>query len=98
MALWRRRAVCFFGGYIAVGTLNAGDPYVLNSLAFVVLIGGTSLSGGEGGVFGTPVGVAILAVLTALLIQLSVPIAPGSMLLAIIVNACAVLQGRRIAC
>jgi ribose transport system permease protein len=84
------------GGYIAVGTLNAGDPYVLNSLA-VVLIGGTSLSGGEGGVFGTLVGVAILAVLTALLIQLSVPIALRSMLLAVIVIAGAVLQGRRIA-
>jgi ribose transport system permease protein len=84
------------GGYIAVGTLNAGDPYVLNSLA-VVLIGGTSLSGGEGGVFGTLVGVAILAVLTALLIQLSVPIALRSMLLALIVIAGAILQGRRIA-
>jgi ribose transport system permease protein len=84
------------GGYIAVGTLNAGDPYVLNSLA-VVLIGGTSLSGGEGGVFGTLVGVAILAVLTALLIQLSVPIALRSMLLAVIVIAGAILQGRRIA-
>jgi ribose transport system permease protein len=84
------------GGYIAVGTLNAGDPYVLNSLA-VVLIGGTSLSGGEGGVFGTLVGVAILAVLTALLIQLSVPIALRSMLLAVIVIAGAVLQGRRVA-
>jgi ribose transport system permease protein len=84
------------GGYIAVGTLNAGDPYVLNSLA-VVLMGGTSLSGGEGGVFGTLVGVAILAVLTALLIQLSVPIALRSMLLAVIVIAGAILQGRRIA-
>ncbi|HEY5206856.1 MAG TPA: ABC transporter permease, partial [Roseiarcus sp.] len=84
------------GGYIAVGTLNAGDPYVLNSLA-VVLIGGASLSGGEGGVFGTLVGVVILAVLTALLIQLSVPIALRSVLLAAIVIAGAILQGRRIA-
>jgi ribose transport system permease protein len=84
------------GGYIAVGTLNAGDPYVLNSLA-VVLIGGTSLSGGEGGVFGTLVGVVLLAVLTALLVQLSVPIALRSMLLAVIVIAGAILQGRRIA-
>ena len=84
------------GGYIAVGTLKAGEPYVLNSLA-VVLIGGTSLSGGEGGVFGTLVGVAILAVLTALLIQLSVPIALRSVLLAIIVIVGAILQGRRMA-
>jgi ribose transport system permease protein len=83
------------GGYIAVGTLDAGEPYILNSLA-VVLIGGTSLSGGEGGVWGTIVGVAILAVLTALLIQLSVPIALRSVLLAIIVVVGAVLQGRRI--
>jgi ribose transport system permease protein len=84
------------GGYIAVGTLDAGDPYVLNSLA-VVLIGGTSLSGGEGGVLGTLVGVAILAVLTALLIQLSVPIALRSVLLAVIVVVGAILQGRRMA-
>jgi ribose transport system permease protein len=84
------------GGYIAVGTLKAGDGYVLNSLA-VVLIGGTSLSGGEGGVFGTLVGVAILAVLTALLIQLSVPIALRSVLLAIIVIVGGILQGRGLA-
>jgi ribose transport system permease protein len=84
------------GGYIAVGTLNAGETYVLNSLA-VVLIGGTSLSGGEGGVFGTLVGVAILGVLTALLIQLSVPIALRSVLLALIVIVGAILQGRRTA-
>jgi ribose transport system permease protein len=84
------------GGYIAVGTLKAGDGYVLNSLA-VVLIGGASLSGGEGGVFGTLVGVAILAVLTALLIQLSVPIALRSVLLAVIVIAGGILQGRGLA-
>ena len=84
------------GGYIAVGSLKAGEGYVLNSLA-VVLIGGTSLSGGEGGVFGTLIGVAILAVLTALLIQLSVPIALRSVLLALIVIVGAILQGRRIA-
>lgn len=84
------------GGYIAVGSLKAGEAYVLNSLA-VVLIGGTSLSGGEGGVVGTIIGVAILAVLTALLIQLGVPIALRSVLLAIIVVVGAILQGRRMA-
>lgn len=84
------------GGYIAVGSLKAGDPYVLNSLA-VVLIGGTSLSGGEGGVIGTIIGVVILAVLTALLIQLGVPIALRSVLLAVIVVVGAILQGRRMA-
>jgi ribose transport system permease protein len=84
------------GGYIAVGSLSAGDPYVLNALA-VVLIGGTSFSGGQGGVVGTIVGTAILGVLTALLIQLGIPIALRSVLLAAIVITAAVLQGRRIA-
>ena len=83
------------GGYVAIGSLKAGETYVLNSLA-VVLIGGTSLSGGEGGVLGTLIGVAIFAVLTALLIQLGVPIAVRSVLLATIVIVGAVLQGRRI--
>jgi ribose transport system permease protein len=81
-------------GYIAVGSLSAGDPYVLNSLA-VVLIGGTSFSGGEGGVIGTFAGAAVLAVLTALLLQLSVAIALQSVLLAVIVIVAALLQGRQ---
>jgi ribose/xylose/arabinose/galactoside ABC-type transport system permease subunit len=84
------------GGYIAIGSLDAGNPYVLNALA-VVLIGGTSFSGGQGGVTGTLVGTAILGVLTALLIQLGIPIALRSVLLAVIVITAAVLQGRRIA-
>ena len=84
------------GGYIAIGSLDAGNPYVLNALA-VALIGGTSFSGGQGGVLGTLVGTAILGVLTALLIQLGIPIALRSVLLAVIVITAAVLQGRRIA-
>jgi ribose transport system permease protein len=83
------------GGYIAVGSLDAGETVVLNSIA-VVLIGGTSFAGGQGGVVGTFIGVAILAVLTALLIQLGVPIALRSVILALIVIAGAVLQGRRV--
>ena len=83
------------GGYIAVGSLDAGETVVLNSIA-VVLIGGTSFAGGQGGVVGTFIGVAILAVLTALLIQLGVPIALRSVILAVIVIAGAVLQGRRV--
>ena len=83
------------GGYIAVGSLDAGEAIVLNSIA-VVLIGGTSFAGGQGGVVGTFIGVAVLAILTALLIQLGVPIALRSVILAIIVITGAVLQGRRL--
>jgi len=81
-------------GYVAVGNLAAGDPYVLLSLA-VVILGGTTFVGGQGGVVGTLAGVVILAVLTALLIQLQVPIALRSILLAVIIVVAAVLQSRR---
>jgi ribose/xylose/arabinose/galactoside ABC-type transport system permease subunit len=82
-------------GYVGVGTLEAGDPYVLNSIA-AVIIGGTKFTGGEGGVIGTVVSVAILAVLTGILIQLGIPVTLRSVLLSIIVVAAAVLQSRRI--
>ncbi|MEO8288173.1 MAG: ABC transporter permease [Chloroflexota bacterium] len=82
------------GGYVGVGTLEAGDPYVLNSIA-AVIIGGTKFTGGEGGVAGTAVSVAILAVLTGILIQLGIPITLRSVLLSFIVVAAAVLQTRR---
>ena len=83
------------GGYVGVGTLEAGDPFVLNSIA-AVIIGGTRFTGGEGGVAGTAISVAILAVLTGILIQLGIPVTLRSVLLSIIVVAAAVLQTRRI--
>lgn len=54
-------------GLMAVGQLSSGDPtlgsnYLLNSLAAIV-IGGTSLSGGSGGVQRTLVGVLIITIL-----------------------------------
>lgn len=79
-------------GYVGVGTLEAGGPYVLNSIA-AVIIGGTKFSGGDGGVTGTLISVAILAVLTGILIQLGIPVTLRSVLLSIIVIAAAVLQG-----
>jgi ribose transport system permease protein len=82
-------------GYVGVGTLEAGDPYVLNSIA-AVIIGGTKFTGGEGGVAGTAVSVAILAVLTGILIQLGIPVTLRSVLLSIIVVAAAVLQTRQL--
>jgi ribose transport system permease protein len=82
-------------GYVGVGTLEAGGPYVLNSIA-AVIIGGTKFTGGEGGVIGTVVSVAILAILTGILIQLGIPVTLRSVLLSIIVVAAAVLQSRKI--
>jgi ribose transport system permease protein len=82
-------------GYVGVGTLEAGNPFVLNSIS-AVIIGGTKFTGGEGGVVGTVVSVAILAVLTGILIQLGIPVTLRSVLLSIIVVSAAVLQTRKI--
>ena len=89
-----RRGGIVLAGYVGVGTLEAGDPYVLNSIA-AVIIGGTKFTGGEGGVVGTVVSVTILAVLTGILIQLGIPVTLRSVLLSVIVVAAAVLQSRK---
>lgn len=81
-----------FAGYVGVGTLDAGGPFVLNSIA-AVIIGGTRFSGGDGGVTGTLISVVILAVLTSILIQLGIPVTLRSVLLSIIVIVAAVIQG-----
>lgn len=81
-------------GYVGVGSLDAGDSFVLDSIA-AVIIGGTSFSGGQGGAVGTAVGVWILAVLTALLIQLQTPVAFRPVLLSLIIVVAAILHARR---
>ncbi|MHC4117769.1 MAG: ABC transporter permease, partial [Planctomycetota bacterium] len=70
-------ALSAVGGLIVTSKLDsatpiAGDGYELDSIAAVV-IGGTSLSGGKGSVFGTVVGVLIIGVLNSGLIILRVP-------------------------
>lgn len=56
---------------ITTGQPNAGIAYELDAIAAVV-IGGTSLSGGEGGVGGTILGVLLLGVINSALDQLNV--------------------------
>jgi len=65
-----------FGGFLLASRLNsaeaiAGVGMELTVIASVV-IGGTSLFGGEGGVFGTVIGSLLITVLTAGLTQLNV--------------------------
>lgn len=52
-------------GATATGQPTVGDPYVLSSIAAVV-IGGTSLFGGSGGVGATTIGVFILSLIATL--------------------------------
>jgi len=56
---------------VGVGTPTAGNLYELDAIAAVV-IGGTSLVGGKGRVFGAVVGTLIFAVITNLLVLLNV--------------------------
>lgn len=81
-------------GYIGVGTLDVGSGYILNSIA-VVIIGGTTFTGGVGGVVGTVAGVGVFAVLTSLLIQAHTPVALRSVLLSAILVIAAILHARR---
>ena len=48
--------------YVGYGTIAAGTGYELDAIAATV-IGGTSLMGGEGNVFGTLIGALIIGVL-----------------------------------
>jgi ribose transport system permease protein len=58
---------CLLLGWSGGGFIGVGDPYLFTTLAAVV-IGGTSLMGGNGGYGFTVIGVLVLQVLTAFLI------------------------------
>ena len=58
--------------YTGTATINLGSAYMLNSIA-VVIIGGATFRGGEGGVVGTVVGTWTLAILFSVLIAVNVP-------------------------
>jgi ribose transport system permease protein len=58
---------CLLLGWSGGGFIGVGDPYLFTTLAAVV-IGGTSLVGGNGGYGFTVIGVLVLQVLTAFLI------------------------------
>jgi ribose transport system permease protein len=54
----------FLTSQTASGSANAGDPYILTSIAAVV-IGGTSLAGGRGGIGGSLVGAIIVTIIAS---------------------------------
>jgi len=67
---------CGIGGVVLTSRLNTGDPttatgFELTAIAAVV-IGGTSLFGGVGGVIGTLIGATLIGVITNGLLLLNV--------------------------
>jgi len=59
-------------GYIGTGSLTVGKDYDLNSIAAVIM-GGTTFSGGRGGVIGTIGGALVITILFSLLTMLGIP-------------------------
>jgi len=59
-------------GYLQTGAYQNGTDYTLTSVAAVV-IGGTALAGGAGGVWGTLIGAFIMQLVRAALLYLEVP-------------------------
>ena len=88
-------ALAAFGGIIVTSHLdsaqpNAGASYELDAIAAVV-IGGTSLNGGKGSVWGTVIGAVIIGVLNNGLVLMNVTILAtggkgGVILLAVIID------------
>jgi len=75
-------------GYTQTAFLGIGNEYILWSIAAVV-IGGTSLTGGKGGYFGTIAGAIILVLLESILTVMRIPeagrrIANGTIILILI--------------
>jgi ribose/xylose/arabinose/galactoside ABC-type transport system permease subunit len=60
-------------GYIGYVDLRMGADYNLNSIA-ASIVGGTTFTGGQGNLFGTAVGVALLILLLNLVVVLGLPI------------------------
>lgn len=80
-------------GYTNAADLNLATPYLLQSVAAVV-IGGTSILGGQGAYTGTILGALILTVLDSLLTILNVPQALKQMLYGAIVLGLAWVYAR----
>jgi ribose/xylose/arabinose/galactoside ABC-type transport system permease subunit len=83
-------------GICMVGRLNVGEPRVaqgweLDAIAAVV-IGGTSFSGGEGGVLKTIIGVIIIALIRNILSVLGIMPAPQQMIMGLVLLMAVILQ------
>ncbi|MDQ1730236.1 MAG: ribose transport system permease protein [Pseudonocardiales bacterium] len=80
-------------GFTGAGLFTVGDPYLFQSIAAVV-IGGTSLLGGRGGVFRSVLGSLTLVELTTLLVGQSLSSAAQQAVLGAVIVCVTALYGR----
>jgi len=80
-------------GFTGGGLFDVGDPYLFQTIAAVV-VGGTSLLGGRGGVLRTLLGALTLEALTNLLVGLSLSTAAQQAVLGGVIVAVTALYGR----
>jgi ribose transport system permease protein len=78
-------------GYLRAPTLNAGDAYLLASVAAVVL-GGTALTGGRGTLIGTALGALFLGQLNQLVQTFTQSVAAQNLIQALIIGVGIVAQ------
>jgi ribose transport system permease protein len=83
----------FLTSQTASGSANSGDPYILTSIAAVV-IGGTSLAGGRGGIGGSLVGAVIVTIIASVVFAYNIssfwtPLLVGVLLIASVVGGSA---------
>jgi ribose transport system permease protein len=86
-------------GIFVAARSRAGDPFIGESFAFdsitVTILGGTSLSGGSGSIWGTLAGVWILTILSNLLNLTAVPANWQFVLKGVLLVAAVMVYGRR---
>ncbi|WP_309708262.1 ABC transporter permease [Pseudolysinimonas sp.] len=80
-------------GFGGSGQPGLGDPYLFTSLA-AVLVGGTSLIGGQGSYTRTVIGALIITLLSTLLISFGLPLSVQQILTGVVIFAAVGLYGR----
>jgi ribose transport system permease protein len=85
-------------GWTGYSYLNMGDPYLLTSIAAVV-VGGTSILGGRGSLWGTIFGALLLNILVNILVVEKIPEAgrimvQGALILALLIVYAVIDEGR----
>ena len=80
-------------GYASKAAQAMGDPYLLPSIAAVVL-GGTSILGGHGSYSGTVAGVILITLLQSILAVMQIPEAGRQVIYGVVIVAMLLLYGR----